>query len=78
MPIKTVGRESGPAQVHAEQSPNPDGNSARRDVAQLHVPRLLPYRHDNHDEYGQGDPAHGKDNQDQHSEHQFSAPLLMI
>jgi hypothetical protein len=59
-------------------TPNPDGNSARRDVAQLHVPRLLPYRYDNHHEYGQGDPARGKDNQDQPGEHQFSALLPMI
>jgi len=78
LPVDTVGHVRRPAQVHTEQPPNSDGNSAGRDVAQLHVTWFLPYRHDNENEHGQDDPARGEDSQDQRGKHQFSAPLPKI
>jgi hypothetical protein len=69
---------SRPAQGYSEQSPDPDGNPARRDVAHLNIVWFLSYRHSNDHEQDQGDPAYGCGNQDQQGEYQFSAPLLML
>jgi hypothetical protein len=45
--VKAVDWGSRPPQVLAEQSPDPDGNPARRGDAHLDVAWFLPYRHNN-------------------------------
>ena len=47
-------------------------------VAHLRVARFLPYSDDNDGKQDQDEHDNGEDNQDQHSKHQLSAPLLMI
>jgi hypothetical protein len=77
-PVGAVCRGSRSAYVDPEQSPNHDGDQARRYVAHLRVTRFLPYSDDHDGKQDQDERAAAKTANDQRGKHQLSAPLPMI